>query len=250
MPELTDSSQPTTVRGASEEDCLYPVTPQMLPSAGPYVQPRPLTSAQLRDMLVPKFNPYNFYQHHCPIGSSSHAHQNNCHVTFATPPPSSQRQNPFAFPIQHPPAGLIAYSCTLPRLNSSITQHHQQQHNLASMHNIHQMHQMQAQPHMLQRHSSTLPRQHTTASSSIIRQSSRPITIKTLRAIGHDNNNYTLYNTAYIILVHYRCVDSPPPTAILAYILYHSHTTATSTSSSLRLTGLLIIIISFCFYIV
>ncbi|XP_031837129.1 alpha-catenin related isoform X4 [Nomia melanderi] len=61
MPQYVELS-PTTVPGLSEEDCLYPVSPQMLPSTSPYVQPHPLTSSQLHNILripglnIPTFN--------------------------------------------------------------------------------------------------------------------------------------------------------------------------------------------------
>ncbi|XP_011865307.1 PREDICTED: alpha-catulin isoform X2 [Vollenhovia emeryi] len=52
MPQYTELS-PTTVPGQAEEDCLYPISPQLLPSTSPYVQPHPLTSAQFHSILKP-----------------------------------------------------------------------------------------------------------------------------------------------------------------------------------------------------
>lgn len=62
MPQYVELS-PTTVPGLGEEDCLYPVSPQLLPSTSPYVQPHPLTSAQLHNILrAPGLNfpPFNY----------------------------------------------------------------------------------------------------------------------------------------------------------------------------------------------
>nr|XP_034180818.1 alpha-catulin isoform X1 [Osmia lignaria]XP_034180819.1 alpha-catulin isoform X1 [Osmia lignaria] len=62
MPQYVELS-PTTVPGLGEEDCLYPVSPQLLPSTSPYVHPHPLTSAQLHGILrapglnFPSFGP-------------------------------------------------------------------------------------------------------------------------------------------------------------------------------------------------
>ncbi|KAL6261974.1 hypothetical protein P5V15_007056 [Pogonomyrmex californicus] len=52
MPQYMELS-PTTVHGQAEEDCLYPISPQLLPSTSPYVQPHPLTSAQFHSILKP-----------------------------------------------------------------------------------------------------------------------------------------------------------------------------------------------------
>ncbi|XP_011699844.1 PREDICTED: alpha-catulin-like [Wasmannia auropunctata] len=52
MPQYMELS-PTTVPGQAEEDCLYPISPQLLPSTSPYVQPHPLTSAQFHSILKP-----------------------------------------------------------------------------------------------------------------------------------------------------------------------------------------------------
>ncbi|KOC61116.1 Alpha-catulin, partial [Habropoda laboriosa] len=62
MPQYVEVS-PTTVPGLAEEDCLYPVSPQLLPSTSPYVQPHPLTSSQLHSILRgPNLNfpPFNY----------------------------------------------------------------------------------------------------------------------------------------------------------------------------------------------
>ncbi|XP_076750379.1 alpha-catenin related isoform X2 [Xylocopa sonorina] len=50
MPQYVELS-PTTMPGLGEEDCLYPISPQLLPSSGSYVLPHPLTSAQLHSIL-------------------------------------------------------------------------------------------------------------------------------------------------------------------------------------------------------
>ncbi|CAL7948667.1 unnamed protein product [Xylocopa violacea] len=50
MPQYVELS-PTTMPGLGEEDCLYPISPQLLPSSGSYVLPHPLTSAQLHNIL-------------------------------------------------------------------------------------------------------------------------------------------------------------------------------------------------------
>ncbi|XP_025161245.1 alpha-catulin isoform X2 [Harpegnathos saltator] len=52
MPQYVELS-PTTLPGQAEEDCLYPISPQLLPSTSPYVQPHPLTSAQFHSILKP-----------------------------------------------------------------------------------------------------------------------------------------------------------------------------------------------------
>ncbi|XP_036144774.1 uncharacterized protein LOC118646294 [Monomorium pharaonis] len=52
MPQYVEIS-PTMVPGQAEEDCLYPISPQLLPSTSPYVQPHPLTSAQFHSILKP-----------------------------------------------------------------------------------------------------------------------------------------------------------------------------------------------------
>ncbi|XP_072749232.1 alpha-catulin isoform X2 [Anoplolepis gracilipes] len=52
MPQYVELS-PTMVPGQVEEDCLYPISPQLLPSTSPYVQPHPLTSAQFHSILKP-----------------------------------------------------------------------------------------------------------------------------------------------------------------------------------------------------
>ncbi|CAK9821329.1 Ctnnal1 [Anthophora retusa] len=62
MPQYVEIS-PTTMPGLAEEDCLYPVSPQLLPSTSPYVQPHPLTSTQLHNILRgPNLNfpPFNY----------------------------------------------------------------------------------------------------------------------------------------------------------------------------------------------
>ncbi|XP_020280569.1 alpha-catulin [Pseudomyrmex gracilis] len=61
MPQYTELS-PMMVPGQAEEDCLYPISPQLLPSTSPYVQPHPLTSAQFYNILKPPptLSPFNY----------------------------------------------------------------------------------------------------------------------------------------------------------------------------------------------
>ncbi|XP_032683006.1 alpha-catulin isoform X2 [Odontomachus brunneus] len=62
MPQYVELS-PTTLPGQAEEDCLYPISPQLLPSTSPYVQPHPLTSAQFHSILKPpglNLAPFNY----------------------------------------------------------------------------------------------------------------------------------------------------------------------------------------------
>ena len=49
---MTVEASPTAP-GQGEEDCLYPISPQMLPTSHPYVQPHPLTRAQLYSSQKP-----------------------------------------------------------------------------------------------------------------------------------------------------------------------------------------------------
>ncbi|XP_043279896.1 alpha-catulin isoform X3 [Venturia canescens] len=58
MPSYTEVS-PTSIPG-QEEECLYPISPQLLPTGSPYVQPHPLTSAQLNSILRPNIFTSNF----------------------------------------------------------------------------------------------------------------------------------------------------------------------------------------------
>lgn len=58
MPSYTEAS-PSSIPG-QEEECLYPISPQLLPTGSPYVQPHPLTSAQLNSILRPPAIPTNF----------------------------------------------------------------------------------------------------------------------------------------------------------------------------------------------
>ena len=67
MPQYVELSP--TIPGLAEEDCLYPVSPQLLPSISPYVQPHPLTSAQLHGILrAPNlgFSLLNYNNHTLP----------------------------------------------------------------------------------------------------------------------------------------------------------------------------------------
>lgn len=52
MPQSVEVS-PTSALGQGEEDCLYPISPQMLPGTRPYVQPHPLTRQQLYTIVKP-----------------------------------------------------------------------------------------------------------------------------------------------------------------------------------------------------
>ncbi|XP_046630539.1 alpha-catulin isoform X1 [Neodiprion virginianus] len=74
MPELVDAGPaPLPVStgvlgpGPVEEECLYPVSPKLLPSRSPYVQPRPLTSYQLRNILKPSLPPQQPLLPHCSV---------------------------------------------------------------------------------------------------------------------------------------------------------------------------------------
>lgn len=77
MPQYVELS-PTTVPGLGEEDCLYPVSPQLLPSTSPYVQPHPLTSAQLHGILRgPGLNFPLFNTNTLPLPSSTSGSRNS-----------------------------------------------------------------------------------------------------------------------------------------------------------------------------
>jgi len=75
MPQYMELS-PTTMPGQAEEDCLYPISPQLLPCTSPYVQPHPLTSAQFHNILKPSPNlslsllPFNYSPGHPNVGLS------------------------------------------------------------------------------------------------------------------------------------------------------------------------------------
>ncbi|KAF3426867.1 hypothetical protein E2986_12666 [Frieseomelitta varia] len=72
MPQYVELSP--TIPGLAEEDCLYPVSPQLLPSISPYVQPHPLTTAQLHGILrVPNlgFPLLNYNNHTLPNSTTS-----------------------------------------------------------------------------------------------------------------------------------------------------------------------------------
>lgn len=56
MPQYVEAS-PTSAPGQGEEDCLYPISPTMLPSARPYLQPTPLTREQLYTIVKPPSPP-------------------------------------------------------------------------------------------------------------------------------------------------------------------------------------------------
>ncbi|KZC05580.1 PREDICTED: alpha-catulin [Dufourea novaeangliae] len=71
MPQYVELS-PSTMHGLSEEECLYPVSPQLLPSTSPYVQPHPLTSVQLHNILrTPSLNFSSFNYNTLPITTNS-----------------------------------------------------------------------------------------------------------------------------------------------------------------------------------
>ncbi|XP_076234587.1 alpha-catenin related [Calliopsis andreniformis] len=85
MPQYVELS-PTTVPGLGEEDCLYPVSPQLLPSTSPYVQPHPLTSAQLHNILrAPGLNfpPFNYAT--LPLSTSTSANGARNSASFVHP---------------------------------------------------------------------------------------------------------------------------------------------------------------------
>ncbi|XP_077263599.1 alpha-catenin related isoform X3 [Temnothorax americanus] len=75
MPQYMELS-PTTVPGQAEEDCLYPISPQLLPSTSPYVQPHPFTPAQFHSILKPppslslSLLPFNYNPGHPNAGLS------------------------------------------------------------------------------------------------------------------------------------------------------------------------------------
>ncbi|XP_058807307.1 uncharacterized protein LOC131673387 [Phymastichus coffea] len=52
MPQYMEMNPPTPP-GQGEEDCLYPISPQLIPHARPYVQPHPLTPEQLYAIFRP-----------------------------------------------------------------------------------------------------------------------------------------------------------------------------------------------------
>lgn len=72
MPQYVEVSP--TMPGLAEEDCLYPVSPQLLPSTSPYVQPHPLTTAQFHGILRSPnlgFPLFNFNPHQAATASTS-----------------------------------------------------------------------------------------------------------------------------------------------------------------------------------
>ena len=54
MPQCMENSQ-VLIPGMGEEDCLYPIHPQLLPSSSLFLQPYPLTTAHFHAI-------YEFYQ--------------------------------------------------------------------------------------------------------------------------------------------------------------------------------------------
>ncbi|XP_014476482.1 PREDICTED: alpha-catulin isoform X2 [Dinoponera quadriceps] len=79
MPQYVELS-PTMLPGQAEEDCLYPISPQLLPSTSPYVQPHPLTSAQFHSILKPpglNLPPFNFATLSNPTTAASAASRNS-----------------------------------------------------------------------------------------------------------------------------------------------------------------------------
>ena len=57
MPEVMMTSRASFL-GMAEEDCLYPISPQLLPSASPYLQPHPLTAYQLHNIFK-SYHPFD-----------------------------------------------------------------------------------------------------------------------------------------------------------------------------------------------
>lgn len=104
MPPYMELS-PTTVPGQAEEDCLYPISPQLLPSTSPYVQPHPLTSAQFHNILKPPLalnlclSPFNYGTLPHPTANSAASPRNSASfvhpsaLPFATP--GTQQQPPY-----------------------------------------------------------------------------------------------------------------------------------------------------------
>ncbi|XP_012223699.1 alpha-catulin isoform X2 [Linepithema humile] len=102
MPQYMELS-PTTVPGQAEEDCLYPISPQLLPSTSPYVQPHPLTSAQFHNILKPPLAlnlcPFNYGTLPHPTANSAASPRNSASfvhpsaLPFATP--GTQQQPPY-----------------------------------------------------------------------------------------------------------------------------------------------------------
>lgn len=46
MPLYTDTNQ-IPLPGVEDEECLYPISPKLLPPSSPYIQPHPLTASHL-----------------------------------------------------------------------------------------------------------------------------------------------------------------------------------------------------------
>ncbi|XP_076681008.1 alpha-catenin related isoform X2 [Andrena cerasifolii] len=85
MPQYVELS-PTTVPGLGEEDCLYPVSPQLLPSTSPYVQPHPLTSSQLHNILrAPGLNFPPFGHNTLPLPASTSSSGTRSSASFVHP---------------------------------------------------------------------------------------------------------------------------------------------------------------------
>ncbi|XP_017885528.1 alpha-catulin isoform X2 [Ceratina calcarata] len=85
MPHYVELS-PTTVPGLGEEDCLYPISPQLLPSTSPYVLPHPLTSAQLHNILrVPGLNFPMFNYNSLPTSNACTTSNSRNSASFVHP---------------------------------------------------------------------------------------------------------------------------------------------------------------------
>lgn len=152
MPELADAEVQGSVPlpgplpgvGGLEEECLYPVSPRLLPSRSPYVQPRPLTSSQLRNILrapaplqqfpppSPSLNPAlrslhgNFFNSLLNKGHNTQP-QRPCTISF-----------PLSYTLPAPGPGPASGSRTNPQ------GHHQTSYNLQNLQQ--QLQQMQLQP--------------------------------------------------------------------------------------------------------
>ncbi|XP_015595869.1 alpha-catulin isoform X2 [Cephus cinctus] len=111
MPEYVEVNT-TPLQGLVEEECLYPVSPRLLPSGTPYVQPHPLTSAQLQSILRPQ-QQQTLFRFSSPCSITSHNLSYPFHSNlFATA--SSASQAPY----------------NLQNLQQQLQMHHAQLHQL------------------------------------------------------------------------------------------------------------------------
>ncbi|XP_023248647.1 uncharacterized protein LOC106639330 [Copidosoma floridanum] len=108
MPQFVDVN-PASVPGLGEEDCLYPISPQMLPNAKPYVQPHPLTLAQLYTIVKQPAAPSPSPPPQPPSPSMLHDYLDNLsrdqtktpiiqHYYFDHLPPSARESSQLLFP--------------------------------------------------------------------------------------------------------------------------------------------------------